>query len=63
MEKTFQPKDIETKWYKIWEKRGYFAPKAPAGNDTEAYSIVIPPPMSQAVCTSATHCKTALWTP
>ena len=44
MEKTFQPKDIETKWYKIWEKRGYFAPKAPAGNDTEAYSIVIPPP-------------------
>ena len=44
MEKTFQPKDIETKLYKIWEKRGYFAPKAPAGNDTEAYSIVIPPP-------------------
>ena len=28
MEKTFAPQDIETKWYKTWEQRGYFAPKA-----------------------------------
>jgi len=40
MDKTFQPKDIETKWYKSWESNGYFAP---SGNG-DPYSIVIPPP-------------------
>jgi valyl-tRNA synthetase len=40
MDKTFSPKDVETKWYETWEKRGYFAP---SGNG-EPYSIVIPPP-------------------
>jgi len=42
MEKKFAPQDIETKWYKTWEQRGYFAPKA--GSDKDPYSIVIPPP-------------------
>jgi valyl-tRNA synthetase len=42
MEKTFAPQDIETKWYKTWEQRGYFAPKA--GSEKDPYSIVIPPP-------------------
>ena len=42
MEKTFAPQDIETKWYKTWEQRGYFAPKA--GSDKDPYSKVIPPP-------------------
>ena len=40
MEKTFQPADIETRWYNQWEENGYFAPQ---GGD-EAYSIMIPPP-------------------
>ena len=40
MEKTFQPANIETRWYQEWEARGYFAPQ---GGD-EAYSIMIPPP-------------------
>ncbi|MEH6586541.1 MAG: valine--tRNA ligase [Halioglobus sp.] len=40
MEKTFQPADIETRWYQEWEAKGYFAPQ---GGD-EAYSIMIPPP-------------------
>ena len=40
MDKTFSPKDVESKWYETWEKRGYFAP---SGNG-EPYSIVIPPP-------------------
>ena len=46
MEKTFAPQDIETKWYKTWEERGYFAPKSAgaAGSDKDPYSIVIPPP-------------------
>jgi len=40
MEKTFQPADIETRWYQEWEERGYFAPQG--GED--AYCIMIPPP-------------------
>ena len=42
MEKTFAPQEIETKWYKVWEERGYFSPDMAAGKDP--YSIVIPPP-------------------
>jgi valyl-tRNA synthetase len=42
MDKTFAPQDIETKWYKTWEQRGYFAPDEKSGADP--YSIVIPPP-------------------
>lgn len=40
MDKTYQPQDIESHWYRTWEERGYFAPSG-AG---EPYSIVIPPP-------------------
>ncbi|MBN7796304.1 valine--tRNA ligase [Parahaliea mediterranea] len=40
MDKTFQPADIETRWYQEWESRGYFKPQ---GGDN-AYSIMIPPP-------------------
>jgi valyl-tRNA synthetase len=40
MDKTFQPAEIETRWYQEWEDKGYFAPQ---GGD-EAYSIMIPPP-------------------
>ncbi|MDA9919146.1 valine--tRNA ligase [Porticoccaceae bacterium] len=42
MEKIFAPQDVETKWYKTWEERGYFAPKD--GSNKDPYSIVIPPP-------------------
>ena len=40
MEKTFQPADIETRWYQEWESSGYFAPQG----GEQAYSIMIPPP-------------------
>ncbi len=40
MDKTFQPADIEQKWYETWERRGYFAP---SGNG-DPYCIMIPPP-------------------
>ena len=40
MDKTFQPSDIETKWYQHWEKQGYFAPSG----EGEPYCIMIPPP-------------------
>ncbi|MDP5054972.1 MAG: valine--tRNA ligase, partial [Congregibacter sp.] len=40
MDKTFQPSEIEQRWYKSWEDAGYFAPQ---GGD-EPYCIMIPPP-------------------
>ncbi|MDG2046288.1 MAG: valine--tRNA ligase [Halioglobus sp.] len=40
MDKTFQPANIETRWYQEWEDKGYFAPQG--GEKT--YSIMIPPP-------------------
>ncbi|WP_116365211.1 valine--tRNA ligase [Parahaliea mediterranea] len=40
MDKTFQPADIETRWYQQWESSGYFQPQ---GGDN-AFSIMIPPP-------------------
>jgi len=40
MEKTFQPANIETRWYEQWEANGYFAPQG----GEQAYSIMIPPP-------------------
>jgi len=40
MDKTFQPANIETRWYQEWESRGYFAPSG----EGSPYSIMIPPP-------------------
>ena len=40
MDKTFQPADIETKWYQNWEEKGYFSPQGTGAS----YSIMIPPP-------------------
>ncbi len=42
MEKHFDPKSIETKWYQTWEKSGYFKPQTSTSGDS--YSIMIPPP-------------------
>jgi len=42
MEKHFDPKSIETKWYKNWETSGYFSPSKSTTGDS--YSIMIPPP-------------------
>lgn len=40
MDKTYQPKDIEQRWYQEWEQQGYFAPHG-SGNP---FCIMIPPP-------------------
>ena len=44
MEKTFQPQDIETRWYTTWEERGYFSPDENPDTRNNAYCIMIPPP-------------------
>ncbi len=40
--KSFEPADIESRWYPIWEERGYFA----AGSDLSkpSFAIQLPPP-------------------
>lgn len=38
---TFNPADIETRWYKHWEESGAFRPERP---DAEPFTIVNPPP-------------------
>ncbi len=40
MDKTYQPHAIESRWYKEWESRHYFAPQGSG----EPYTIMIPPP-------------------
>ena len=41
MEKTYDPQDIESRWYETWESNGHF--NAPAEGDN-AYCIMLPPP-------------------
>lgn len=40
MDKTYNPKAIEERWYDTWEQNGYFAPQG----DGKPYCIMIPPP-------------------
>ncbi len=50
MDKTYDPRAIESRWCEAWEKNGYYTPETVAqirGGDRAAmppYSIVIPPP-------------------
>jgi valyl-tRNA synthetase len=39
--KTFDPAEIESRWYARWEKEGLFRPERP---EAEPFTIVIPPP-------------------
>jgi valyl-tRNA synthetase len=42
MEKAYEPKDVEQKWYAYWEENNLF--RAEARSEREPYCIVIPPP-------------------
>jgi len=43
LEKSYNPHQIESRWYEKWESNGYFAP-APEHPDQSTYCIMIPPP-------------------
>ncbi|MCP3668845.1 MAG: valine--tRNA ligase [Gammaproteobacteria bacterium] len=43
MEKTYDPKNLEQRWYQTWEERGYFTPSDEA-DGSSSYCIMIPPP-------------------
>jgi len=40
MDKSYNPGEIEQRWYQEWENRGYFAPSGKG----ESYCIMLPPP-------------------
>src|SRR5262245_41236476 len=40
--KKYEAKEVEGRWYHLWESRGYF--RADAKSDRSVFSIVIPPP-------------------
>ena len=42
LSKTYDPKQVESKIYQMWEKGGYFEGKIEKGK--EHFSIVMPPP-------------------
>ena len=42
LNKVYIPAEIEDKWYKIWEEKGYF--NAQHNSEKPGYSIAIPPP-------------------
>lgn len=39
---TYSPKEVEEKWYPVWQKNGDFKPKP--GKANKAYCIIMPPP-------------------
>ncbi|MEN8238023.1 MAG: valine--tRNA ligase [Actinomycetota bacterium] len=42
MNPTYQPEEVEERWYRMWEESGAFRPEVNPGG--EPYCIVIPPP-------------------
>jgi valyl-tRNA synthetase len=42
LDKSYNPHQVEEKWYRYWMERNYF--RADEDSEQEAYSIVIPPP-------------------
>ncbi|MGB0846550.1 MAG: valine--tRNA ligase [Thiolinea sp.] len=40
MDKTYQPQDLEQRWYQFWEDQQYFAPTG----EGQPYCIMLPPP-------------------
>ncbi|MSQ77900.1 MAG: valine--tRNA ligase [Nitrospiraceae bacterium] len=42
LEKIYEPKQVEDRWYRHWVEKGYF--HAPLAHPGEPYTIVIPPP-------------------
>jgi valyl-tRNA synthetase len=42
LQKSYDPHQVEEKWYRYWGERGYF--RADENSEEKTYSIVIPPP-------------------
>jgi valyl-tRNA synthetase len=42
--KSYDPSEVEQKWYRVWQERGYFRPEAVANPTGDPFVMVIPPP-------------------
>jgi len=42
--KTYEPKEIEKRWYPFWEGHNFFAPERQTDPEAPVFSMVIPPP-------------------
>ena len=42
IDKVYDPKQVEQRWYSFWMEKGYF--RAQATSPNQSFSIVIPPP-------------------
>jgi valyl-tRNA synthetase len=42
--KAYDPKEVERRWYPIWEARHYFSPETNTDPKARIFSMVIPPP-------------------
>ena len=40
--KAYDPKNVETKWYRFWSEKGYFIPKI--DRKKQPFVIIMPPP-------------------
>ena len=44
LEKSYEPADVERRWYAVWEERGYFRPEVTTDPAAPGFVMVIPPP-------------------
>ncbi|MGE0105018.1 MAG: valine--tRNA ligase [Blastocatellales bacterium] len=42
--KTYEPKEVEERWYPFWEGNGYFSPESSENPRAPVFTMVIPPP-------------------
>src|SRR3990167_9455317 len=43
LSKTYDPKSVEDKIYKLWEESGFFTPENLPGKRPEPFTIIMPP--------------------
>ncbi len=55
--KTYEPRDVESRWYPRWVEQGLFAAKDDPAHPEKTFTIVIPPPN----VTGSLHCGHALF--
>ena len=46
--KPYDPKETETRIYKLWEESGFFNPDKLPGERKETFTIIMPPPNANA---------------
>lgn len=44
MKDSYDPKEVESKWYEFWEENGYFKPHLKDAEKKEKFAIILPPP-------------------